>query len=167
MRIREATVADAAAVIDFFQQLYAESRFMLFEPGESVPTLSEQEQRIGRATAMDSGTMLLCEAEHQIIGACFGTRGIAKRSRHSLYIVLGVLQAWSGQGVGRLLMQQMERWAREHQLHRLELMVQADNQRAIGLYEKLGFQREGLTVHSLYIEGRYVDELSMAKLLEA
>ena len=45
--------------------------------------------------------------------------------------------------------------------------MQADNQRAIGLYEKLGFQREGLTVHSLYIEGRYVDELSMAKLLEA
>lgn len=167
MQIREATVADAAAVIAFFQQLYAESRFMLYEPGESVPTLSEQEQRIECATAANSGTMFLCEAEHQIIGICFGTRGIAKRSRYSLYIVLGVLQAWSGQGVGRLLMEQLEAWAREHKLHRLELRVQADNQRAIGLYDKLGFKCEGLRAHSLYIEGRYVDELSMAKLLEA
>ena len=166
MQIRAATVDDAAAVVAFFQQLYAETRFMLFEPGEAVPTVDEQAQRIQRGIETTSGTMLLCEADKQLIGVCYGTRGIAKRSRHSLYIVLGVLQAWSGQGVGRLLMQQLEAWARAQQLHRMELMVQVDNQRAIALYEKLGFQREGLTVHSLYIEGRYIDEYSMAKLLE-
>jgi len=166
MHIRTATIEDAAAVVAFFQQLYAESHFMLFEPGEAVPTISEQAQRIQRGIETTSGTMLLCEADNQLIGVCYGTRGIAKRTRHSLYIVLGVLQAWSGQGVGRLLMEQLEAWAREQQLHRLELMVQVDNQRAIALYEKLGFQREGLSAHSLYIAGRYVDEFSMAKLLE-
>lgn len=166
MHMRAATGEDAAAVVAFFQQLYAETRFMLYEPGEAVPTVEEQAQRIQRAIATNSGTMLLCEADQQLIGACYGMRGSAKRSHHSLYVVLGVLQAWNGQGVGRLLMQQLEHWAREHQIHRMELMVHADNQRAIGLYEKLGYQREGLTAHSLYIEGRYVDELSMAKLLE-
>lgn len=86
MHIRTATIEDAAAVVAFFQKLYAETRFMLFEPGEAVPTVSEQAQRIQRGIETTSGTMLLCEADNQLIGVCYGTRGIAKRTRHSLYI---------------------------------------------------------------------------------
>ena len=164
MQIREASSMDAAEVIEFFQQLYAESNFMLYEPGEAVPTEAEQVQRMERLSA-DHGVMFLCEVAGQIIGACYGQRGQAKRSRHSLYIVIGVLQAWSGQGAGRLLMQHLERWAQSRAMHRLELMVRVDNQRAIALYEKLGYAREGVLQHSLLIEGQYVDELSMAKLL--
>ena len=166
MHIREATIEDAAAVIAFFQKLYSETNFMLFEPGEAVPSENEQTQQIERATRTESGAMYLCETEHQIIGACFGTQGFAKRTRHSLHIVVGVLQAWVGQGVGRLLLQYLEDWARSHKLHRLELNVQIENHRAIALYEKLGFKPEGVKLHSLNIGGRFVDELSMAKLLE-
>lgn len=46
MRIREATAEDAAAVIALFQQLYSETRFLLYEPGESVPGIEEYTRRI-------------------------------------------------------------------------------------------------------------------------
>jgi RimJ/RimL family protein N-acetyltransferase len=38
------------------------------------------------------------------------------------------------------------------------------NERAIGLYEKLGFQREGRKRDVLRVSGEYVDEVLMAKL---
>lgn len=99
MQVREATPEDAAAVIAFFQRLYSETSFMLFEPGEAVPSENEQAQRIEHATKTESGTMFLFETDNQIIGACFGTRGMAKRTCHLLHVV-GVLRAWVGRGIG-------------------------------------------------------------------
>jgi len=45
--------------------------------------------------------------------------------------------------------------------------VQVHNIRAIALYENCGFEREGLKRHSLRIDGTYVDEYYMSKLLAA
>ena len=55
---------------------------------------------------------------------------------------MGVLQAWVGRGIGRSLLEALEGWARSNGLHRLELMVNYNNERAIRLYEKFGFERE-------------------------
>ena len=49
-------------------------------------------------------------------------------------------------------------------LLRVELEVYADNERAIALYEKMGFQREGLRRMATVRRGRYIDECSMARL---
>ena len=49
-------------------------------------------------------------------------------------------------------------------LLRVELEVYADNERAIALYEKMGFQREGLRRMATVRRGRYIDEYSMARL---
>ena len=64
-----------------------------------------------------------------------------------------------------MLLTELERWARNHHIHRLELTVVADNQRALALYRKMGFEQEGVKRHSLQINGKYVDEYYMAKLL--
>ncbi len=56
--------------------------------------------------------------------------------------------------------------ARERRLHRVELTVVADNHRAIRLYEKVGFQREGLKRENyLGEDGKYHDEIIMGILL--
>jgi GNAT superfamily N-acetyltransferase len=55
---------------------------------------------------------------------------------HAIYIAMGVLQAWVGRGIGRSLLEALERWAQSKGLH-LELMVNYNNERAIRLYEKL------------------------------
>jgi len=113
----------------------------------------------------DSGAMFVCETDNELIGVVFGNRGIARRTRHSLYVVIGVLQAWVGQGVGRALLEALEAWARSRGLHRLELTVDVDNRRAIALYEKCGFAREGVKRHSRKVDGKYSDELYMSKLI--
>jgi RimJ/RimL family protein N-acetyltransferase len=165
MRVREAIPSDSARLVPFFRTLYSETNFMLFEPDEFTATEEQQARRIEGMARSDSGVMFVCEDDNELIGVVSGNRGIAIRTRHSLYVVIGVLQAWVGRGVGRALLEALESWARSRGLHRLELTVDVDNRRAIALYEKFGFEREGVKRHSRKIEGRYLDELYMSKLI--
>jgi GNAT superfamily N-acetyltransferase len=129
MRVREAIPSDSARLVPFFRTLYSETNFMLFEPDEVTVTEEQQARRIEEMSRSDSGAMFVCEIDNELIGVVFGNRGIARRTRHSLYVVIGVLQAWVGRGVGRALLEALEGWARSRGLHRLELTV--DNRRAI------------------------------------
>ena len=45
-----------------------------------------------------------------------------------------------------------------------QLEVFADNERAIHLYEKLGFEKEGLLCMTTVRSGRYVDDCKMARI---
>ncbi|MGH3350754.1 MAG: GNAT family N-acetyltransferase [Nocardioides sp.] len=49
-------------------------------------------------------------------------------------------------------------------LHRIELMVNADNDRAIAAYRRAGFEREGLFRSKLFYGGRFHDQVFMAAL---
>lgn len=165
MRVREAIPSDSAKLVPFFRTLYSETNFMLLEPDEFAVTEEQQARRIEEMSRSESGVVFVCETDNELIGVVFGNRGIARRTRHSLYVVIGVLQAWTGRGVGRALLEALEGWARSKGLHRLELTVDVDNRRAISLYEKCGFEREGVKRRSRRLEGRYSDELYMSKLL--
>lgn len=49
-------------------------------------------------------------------------------------------------------------------LHRIYLTVLPENERAIRLYESIGFQREGIYRKSLFKNGQFVDVLGMSLL---
>ena len=49
-------------------------------------------------------------------------------------------------------------------LHRVELSVEPDNARAVRVYEKLGFVREGMRREHHYDDGCFRDELIMGVL---
>jgi RimJ/RimL family protein N-acetyltransferase len=167
VRVREARPNDAAGVIELFQKLYSETSFMLYEPGEWTATPDDYAQRIEQVWNGEAGVMFVCENDGHFIAVGSGNRGAGRRTRHSLYVVIGVIQQWVGRGVGRALLQALEAWARTKGVHRLELTVDVANQRAIALYEKCGFEREGLRRHSRKIEESYFDEFYMSKLIVA
>ena len=48
---------------------------------------------------------------------------------------------------------------------RLELTVECHNEAARRLYQKSGFQIEGVRQKSMLVDGRFIDEYYMAKLL--
>lgn len=165
MPIREAQAEDASAVLALLEKLYCETQFLLFEPGEVAVSVEHYAQRITQSATTAAGVMLLGVAQDDLIAICFGNRGVARRNQHSLLIVMGVLQAYVGRGVGRALLNAVESWAIANGVQRLELTVNVDNQRAITLYEKCGFEREGTKKQALKIESRYFDEYCMAKLI--
>jgi RimJ/RimL family protein N-acetyltransferase len=163
--IREAKVQDAAAFVALFDRVNSETTFMLFERGESPTSVEQQSQIFEQWAKTDSGVMFVCEENKKLIGFVAGRRGVGRRQAHSIYIVMGVLQAWVGRGIGRSLLEAFQEWARSKELHRLELVVNNNNERAIRLYEKFGFEKEAVKRHALWIDGHYVDAFYMAKLI--
>ncbi len=75
------------------------------------------------------------------------------------------MQEYSGQGIGTRLFKEVEKWARLHDVWRLELTVMAHNTRAQALYKKLDLRRKVVKRAALdYREN--IDEYEMAKLLK-
>lgn len=87
------------------------------------------------------------------------------RRSHAASLGMAVHDAYAGRGAGTALMTAVvdlaERW---WNVRRLELNVYADNQRAIALYERFGFEREGSHRAYAWRDGAYVDSLSMARV---
>ena len=82
-----------------------------------------------------------------------------------MHISIGILQDYVGQGIGTKLFIELEKWAIQNQIHRLELTVMANNKAGQALYKKMGFKVEGVKEHSLFVNGRYIDDIYMAKLI--
>lgn len=79
-------------------------------------------------------------------------------------ILIGDTRYWS-KGIGTLATQEMLRHGFEDlNLNRIELTVLKENQKAIRLYEKCGFQIEGCQRSAIFKNGGYQDVLMMALL---
>lgn len=87
------------------------------------------------------------------------------RRQHVGTIGIGVHDDFQGKGIGSTLLAALvdaaDNWLA---LTRVELVVNADNLAAIRLYEKAGFEREGLLKAYAFRAGGYVDALAMARL---
>lgn len=70
-----------------------------------------------------------------------------------------------GKGYGAEAVQLVQKFSFEKlQLNRLELQVYSHNIRGIKSYEKVGFKKEGTLRQSLYMNGKYSDEIIMSIL---
>ncbi len=158
---------DIAAYLELLFRLDDETKFMMFEPGERKTTVEEQRKRVQWVLAAENAQIFLAENEAgALVGVLGAQGGTYRRNRHSVHIFIGILQAYTGQGIGQRLFEAMEAWARSWGAHRLDLSVMAHNALGIALYQKMGFVIEGTRRDSMKIDGQYVDEYEMAKILE-
>lgn len=90
------------------------------------------------------------------------------RRAHVGLLILYVADDHVGQGIGRALTRALldlaDNWIG---LRRVELDVNADNHRAIALYERMGFVREGTRAADTLRDGVLVDSHIMARLRDA
>jgi RimJ/RimL family protein N-acetyltransferase len=164
--IREIHEGDAEAFLDLLTKIDAETEFMLFEAGERATTVVQQRERIKSVRSSENETILVASRARQLVGYLVAIGGGPRRIRHRAYVVVGVLQAFTGRQIGTQLFTGLEGWARLHGIERLELTVRTDNERGTRLYRKMGFEIEGLKRRSLKVKGAYVNEYHMAKILD-
>jgi RimJ/RimL family protein N-acetyltransferase len=166
MDIRAIRESDSEQFLLLGKLLDQETQFMMLEPGERTMTIEEQGQRIKSVLSQTNQIILVAEHENRLIGFLGAFGGGFHRNRDCAYIVIGIMQAYAGQGIGKRLFEALEKWAIDQKLHRLELTVMCHNERAIHLYQKMGFKIEGVKQDSLWVNERYVDEYYMAKILD-
>ncbi|HEX7977940.1 MAG TPA: GNAT family N-acetyltransferase [Gemmatimonadaceae bacterium] len=100
----------------------------------------------------------------EVVGWCDVIRLDLEPFRHGWRLGMGLLPAVRGHGVGRRLAEAAIAAAKERGAERIELEVFASNTRAIALYERLGFVREGVKRNARKLDGEYDDIVLMALL---
>jgi putative acetyltransferase len=85
--------------------------------------------------------------------------------KHCGTLGMGVAVACRGQGIGERLLRACLTKALANGITRVELEARADNQRAIRLYERVGFTHEALKRNAMRFDGVYYDAVQMSLLL--
>jgi L-phenylalanine/L-methionine N-acetyltransferase len=162
--IRAAEPADAAALSAL---IGSEGVF----DGTSQLPLMPVASRLERYSKVDPAGLLIVacyqeESQEKIIGM-LGLHLVQPGLRRAHVRGLGIAidAAWQGQGVGQRLMTAGMHWADNWAgILRIELTVLASNARAIALYERHGFVREGVMRGHIMWQGQLADTLAMARL---
>jgi RimJ/RimL family protein N-acetyltransferase len=164
--IRQALPEDAEAYLALARQLDQETRFMMMEPGERTTTILSMRKRLQAYAKTQNQRIFVAENEAgDLIGLLGAQGGDYRRNYRTVHIFVGILQAYTGKGIGKRLFETMEAWARNWGAHRLELTVMRHNERGLALYQKMGFTIEGQMHDALWVDGQYIDEYIMGKIL--
>lgn len=164
MIIRKAHPADAESLIGLIADA-ENSGNMMFDPGERKMTPAGLSKRIEAMKQAETSAILVAESDGGLAGYLFIIGSETNRTRHSAYLAIGIHSSSRGQGVGTKLFEQADKWAIENSISRLELTVMVRNHAGVALYQKMGFLIEGTKKSSLKVDGEYIDEYYMAKLI--
>jgi RimJ/RimL family protein N-acetyltransferase len=111
-----------------------------------------------------NNVQLVALAGGELVGWCDVLPKDRPIHAHVGVLGIGLLPRFRGRGLGAALMQAALREASGRGFVRVELTVRAQNERAIALYEKFGFEREGICRDAVFADGRYEDLIVMANI---
>jgi putative acetyltransferase len=161
LKIRRAEAEDCSQICEMFEspKVYAGTM--------QVPYPSREYWRRRLSENTQSVYTLVGIIDERIVGmVSVVTFPERPRRKHVGVIAICVDGDWQGKGVGGALMRAIvdlaDNWLN---LTRLELEVYADNEAAIHLYERFGFEVEGILRRHAFRDGEYVDSKVMGRLL--
>ena len=142
--LRNATEADGPAALDVFVRTHEETDWLLSYPDERGFTLEEEAEHLRKQSEDARAIELLAEVDGKAVGlAGIAPVGEKEKVRHRADFGISVIKDYWGLGIGRALTEACIACAKEAGFAQLELEVVADNDRAIALYESLGFVEYG------------------------
>ncbi|MFK3843439.1 GNAT family N-acetyltransferase [Serratia sp. NPDC087055] len=156
--VRHVETTDAQAL----HQLYSQPQAYRDTLQLPLPSIELWHKRLAN---LEPGTHnLVACIDGQVVGQLSVMLNQRVRRRHVATFGIGVDSRHHGKGVGSSLMKAMidlcDNWA---DIERIELTVFTDNQAAIALYRKFGFDIEGTSRAYAMRDGKLVDSYHMAR----
>lgn len=138
----------------------------VFENTMGLPTARvAQAEEFLAALDTDDHQLVAVTGEGQVVGIAGLQLFSNARKRHMASLGIYVHTDYQGMGVGTALIKALldlaDHWL---MLVRVELDVYTDNEGAIRLYERLGFEREGVLRAAAIRNGKYADLVMMSRI---
>ena len=161
MIIREAIEADLDSVKDIYNQ-GIEDRVATLE------TETKDQAYMEEWFAKHSGRYKLIVAEQD--GEIVGWASLNQYNSRNAYKGVADLSVYisrdhRGKGIGGLLLQSIEKLAKENDFNKIVLFTFPFNQMGQGLYKKRGYREVGVFKNQGILDGEFVDVMAMEKLL--
>lgn len=160
MEIVRLSTEDSIRFSRFLERVSAETPYLTFDR-EEAPNLEASEAMLRILNLGKNATFAAVEGDEIVGNITFRGRENRKRLSHVGEIGIVVAKSHWGRGIGRLLMERVIHHCRKNSIEKIVLKVLDTNKRAVELYEKLGFVREGLLIDEVKIEGKYYNYVVM------
>ena len=136
---------DAEELIMTVKTYLADSEYTLTGPEEFNPSVEQERIWIRSFLENDNSLLLTARQGGRIIGNIDITGRKNKITMHTAVIGMGLLKEWRNAGLGTALLNKGIEWAKQNpQLEILWLQVFAQNTPAVRIYEKAGFEVNGI-----------------------
>ncbi|WP_321285235.1 GNAT family N-acetyltransferase [uncultured Vibrio sp.] len=157
--VRPTTVKDAAALVEIYSQPKAQ-RETLQLPNPSIAMWEE------RLSSMSAGVYsYVAEVDGKVVGNIGFHHSQRPRTSHTASFGIGVHDHFHGLGVGSKLIETVTELADNWlNVRRIQIEVNADNDAAIGLYKKHGFEIEGKAIDGSFRDGEFINTYYMARI---
>ena len=165
--IRSVEPEDAPRMIQYMKIMLGETPFLLRTPDEFNYT-EEEEARVLAGRKNDPRCLMLAAEVNGRIIACADIQSHGPKSRvmHRAELGISVRKDYWRQGIGSALMERLILFAARSGYEQIELTVESQNRRALGLYLKYGFMVYGTRPHGMkYPDGSYDNDYLMVKNL--
>jgi RimJ/RimL family protein N-acetyltransferase len=165
--VREATESDADGMVDYKSVVFRETELLLQSYEDFVPDSIDEAHLLRRCRLSPNSVSLIAERGGRIVGNLTLFGGPYRRNRHVGQIGMGVLRAFWGIGIGGAMLDEAIRWAEGNPyIQKLSLQVYQTNDRAIRLYLRKGFAKEGVLRGEVVTDdGTAVDLIPMGRFI--
>ena len=162
--IRPTQPTDAPQLLQVMKKIGSETDFLIMDEHGLSLTEEQLAMQLGAFLESKNNLSLVALAGEKIIGMASVLAEDNPRVAH----IGEVLKEYWGMGLGAAMMEEIIWWAENSGvIRRLELTVQARNKRAIHLYQKFGFIKEGKMQRSfLTRQNEFIDAYLMALLID-
>lgn len=161
IRIRRAEPRDASALCELAERVGLEPGAWLLTT-EMWRSPGEERRYVRSVRRHPDAAVFVAEDDGSIVGRLSLARDPHPASRHVADLGLMVAASHRRRGIGRALLEEAVRWARDVGVRKLELHVFPWNRPALALYESFGFLREGYRKGQYLRSGEEVDAILMA-----
>ena len=158
--IRPARPSDAAALVALGREVSAEPEGWL--TARAWRGIGDERRYLRAIRRSPDAAVFVAESPEGIVARLSLARDTNPASAHVADLGLLVAASHRRRGIGRALLEQAVEWAREVGVGKIELHVFPHNEPAIRLYERFGFEREGLRRRHFRRNGDILDAVLMA-----
>jgi len=165
--LRSPELSDAEQLVEYLKVSAGETDFLLKYPEEVNITVEKEKDILQWYIDSERDLMIIAEVDGKIVGNCsFSPIGQKMRIRHRCSIGIALYKNVWGIGIGTALLSLLIKRAVVCGYEQMELNVVNRNDRAIKLYEKIGFVKRGHSPKAMKNkDGTYDDVIMMIKQL--
>ncbi|OXX83770.1 hypothetical protein AVM15_08595 [Paraclostridium benzoelyticum] len=165
--LRSPIKEDAQAMIDYLNIIGGESDFITFGKNEFSMSVEAEQDYIERINSMDNSKNVLIIIEDEIVGIASITSVQKERMKHNGTLGISIRKKYWGIGLGSDIMAYLIDWAKSNKItKKINLLVREDNIRGVKLYEKFGFEKEGLLKKDIRVNGVYYNTIAMGLYID-
>ncbi|WP_100489324.1 GNAT family N-acetyltransferase [Sporolactobacillus pectinivorans] len=166
--IREAVKEDASEMFSYLNKIGTESNFLTFRFVEELQlNIVKLEKSIESIYKRNNAINLVAELNGEIVGNLKFSGGTKVRVAHTGEFGITVLKNYGGRGIGTKLLSTFIEWSKSSRvIRKINLRVRTDNEKAIHLYKKFGFVKEGTIKRDFLIDGIFYDCFAMGLFID-